>query len=387
MAVDQYALTSLAAVKEWMGLDDDDVQANAFAIYHDGNSGAEAVATVAVLEDSLLLVDDGGTTTVDLTNASYDTLGELVTYINTQANWVATLLGPSAGVSTDLIRFPATNCLLAANEQVILYQGNALLEDLIDRISDKIETYCGRKFKSRSYREWLNGKREQTLRLKNYPVTAIVRIGTGSATAFTVQGTTSTDLRATVDVQDDQLVLTRYDSTGTAVPTALAYSTYVTASDLVTQIALTSGWTATLQTNCLSLDLHRNGGQDAKGLTVDVTFPDQSDTGFRVEEDSGLVEINSADWWWGEDFTDWPARRRWPQSWQGILVEYTAGYSTIPDDLEQICIEMVSDAYNARGQDVSVSSESIGSYSYTLAQQVNIDDTTAKRLAQWREVR
>jgi len=52
---------------------------------------------------------------------------------------------------------------------------------------------------------------------------------------------------------------------------------------------------------------------------------------------------------------------------------YVAGYSDIPDDLEQAAIDMISYYYNKR-QSKNVKSESIGDYSITYAKSENVID-------------
>lgn len=252
---------------------------------------------------------------------------------------------------------------------------NALLERLINAATWKIETHCDRKFKTRTYREWHDWSGGDILFAKHFPITAVKRIGYGEATAFTVQGTTSTDLRATVEVQDDQIVLSRFASNGTETATTLTFATYATASALATQISATSGWSASLVTNCITVDLHRLGGNDAKGVAVDVTFPDESASVTRVEESTGLVHFDPCGLWTGDEYRA-----------QNLLLEYTAGYAAtnMPYDVEQVCIELVQEAYNRRDHDVNVQSESLGDYSYTLMSGAALTDSMMKRLFPYR---
>lgn len=387
MAVDQYALSSLANVKEFANIDDDDVRQNGLAVYV---SSADATAATIEVTDTTLVViilggADAGTTTKTFSDSTDDTLGELVTTLNAVSGIEATLLGPSARASTDLIRFPATDCLGQNSEQVLAYQGNALLEALINRISDRIEKYCGdRRFMSRDHREWHDGDNEQTLVLRHPPVTAVKRLAYGAADALTVKGSTTTDLRATVEVQDDRIVLLRYDSAGTETLTNVTFASNATVSDLVTTIDGTTGWSATLVKNWISDDLHRIGGQDALGRDVRLTFPDDSDIDYRVDEDDGLIELLASHEF---DRGGPSVSRGFPRGFRNILVHYTGGYATVPDDLEQICIEMTVEAFRSRKHDSNLRSESIGSYAYTLASQVDIDADRQARLALWKDIR
>lgn len=394
MALDTYALTTVANVLQYLGLDADDVQQNGLAIYHDA-TGAVTVATVTVTDTTLVLVATGAatiTTTYTFANAADDTLGELVTSINAlagtqSAGWTARLLGPSAQASGDLVPVAATSALAQANEQTLMYQDTDLIEELIDRVTAKVETYTGRKFLSRDWRQWIDPGCN-TILLANTPVTAIKRVASGQATALTVRGGTASDLRATVEVQDTQMVLSRFDSAGTEVASSVTFASNATASALVTAINSISGghWVATIGSNCISLDLHRQGGRDAKGVTVAVTYPDSSGYEYHVDEDAGILELGrGADWGWPDS--------PWEATWGSgkVLVHYTGGYATVPDDLEGIVLELIGQAYAARGMSGGLlQSESIGSYSYTAAQLVNgvsITSDLAGRLDHWKLVR
>ncbi len=92
---------------------------------------------------------------------------------------------------------------------------DSLLETLIDTASTRIESYCDRKIIEQTFRESYNANGQRTLRLRNYPVSSITRLATGNKLAFTVSSTVSTDVRATVEVQDNRVLLDRYTSDGT----------------------------------------------------------------------------------------------------------------------------------------------------------------------------
>lgn len=392
MAVDTYALTSLTNAKQYLGIDNDDARQSGFAIYHDESSSATE-ATVQIAEDTLTLTITGGanagTQTFALDSASYDTLTELVDAINgLDIGWIARLLGPTDTESVKLIPFPTESVFGQANEHVLDYQDDALLEAIINRVSDLIETLADRKFKSRSYREWCATNNGEPIVLDQYPVTAVKRLSTGSKSAMTVKATTSTDLRATVEIQDDQIILSRYDSAGSETSTALTFATYPTVTLLAAQINLTTGWSATVNSNTLTLDLNRMGGQDALSRDVTVTYPDTSCRDYRVDEGRGLIYfVSQPDGFgprWDIETIGTVAR---PLEHMNVLVEYTAGYTTIPDDLEHLALEFVKMAYHARRHDSSLASESLGDYSKSLISGLQLTDSQRAKVMAWRDLR
>lgn len=64
------------------------------------------------------------------------------------------------------------------------------------------------------------------------------------------------------------------------------------------------------------------------------------------------------------------------EGFQLYRASYTAGYTTIPDDLEEACIRLAVEMYNDRKKSGDVSQESIGDYSITY----NVNANTFKSL-------
>jgi hypothetical protein len=75
-----------------------------------------------------------------------------------------------------------------------------------------------------------------------------------------------------------------------------------------------------------------------------------------------------------------------PDAVKSVLIEYTAGYATVPDDIEQACIEIAAMMYRDRRRDSGLASESLGDYSYTRATRAEVDAVMAGLLSDWREI-
>lgn len=260
---------------------------------------------------------------------------------------------------------------------------DVLLEDGIDRATAIIESYCDRRFKSRTYYEWCDGGGEKTLTVKNRPITAVNTVSFGSKHAMTVSSdTSSTDVLATISNDGDELRLHKVASDGTTTTDTLAFSTYATTSALVTQINFSvSGWSASLAANAYSRAIYRFAGRgilDVTG-TIEVAYDNMS--GYRVDFDSGEINI-------GQDaYPTEFIQHKFPRGFQPVFVEYVAGYSTIPADLEQVCIEIAADLYRERKQDKTITSESLGDYSYTQAGVSELLAGRVEKLGQYREIR
>ena len=200
-----------------------------------------------------------------------------------------------------------------------------LLTELLDAATDRIEKFCQRVFVTQDYKQFISGSGMGSLSLPNYPVTSIRRLGWDRKNAFTVSATTEADLRATVEVQDDQLVLKRWTLAGVGTETSITFSAKPTVGDLVAQINLTTGWSATSNENVLTDELLRQGGQDAKTNSAQIYYLKSSDADYRVDEDTGRVDLLSAQFesqWYPFD----PNAMIFPRGSNNIFVDYTAEY-------------------------------------------------------------
>ncbi|RMD70289.1 MAG: hypothetical protein D6822_04380, partial [Cyanobacteria bacterium J149] len=66
-------------------------------------------------------------------------------------------------------------------------------------------------------------------------------------------------------------------------------------------------------------------------------------------------------------------------------ITYTAGYTTIPYDLELACLKLVSESYNKRKND-GVSSERIGSWAITYTGVIENDPAFADTIARYKRI-
>jgi len=259
-----------------------------------------------------------------------------------------------------------------------------LIDSIIDRASDKIETFCNRKFMSRDFSETYDGGAE-VVQLRNYPVTAVEVISYGKVAAITVDSATASDLRATVEVQDDSVILSRFDSAGAEHVSTLTHAAYATTTSLTTAIDGTSGWDATKAKDALTIDLVRSGGVSVLNNSGSLYLLDPLDSEFSVAEDTGVISlmISSADWRWG----DYPhTSPRFANGKDNVWVKYTAGFSTVPDDLEQICLDVAHKIYHERQHDPSIVSESLGGYSYSKSANAAMTDDIKNSLMSWKRI-
>ena len=264
---------------------------------------------------------------------------------------------------------------------------DVILEQCIDRATAIIESHCDRKFKSRTFFEFLMPEGDRTVKTEQFPIISIDTIAFGSQTSLSISSdTASTDVVATVGFDGSTLRLYKVASNGTETTDTLAASSFATTSAIVTQInSSVSGWSATLTKNAYTRSLYRFGGRGVIDADAQLEFPRDNVSEYRVDFETGQIHI-TADRFPGIREDDARANR-FPDGFFPVFVQYTAGFETVPDDLEQVVLEIAGDIFRERLQDRTLQQESLGDYNYT---QAAIADLLAERVAKldhYKEIR
>ncbi len=261
---------------------------------------------------------------------------------------------------------------------------DTLIETMINNVSDQIERWCDRKLIASSFEEFIDGRHTRTLSVANPPIVSVDLIAFGSRDAITVGSNVSTDILATVAIEDTQARLYRVASDGTATATNLSLATYKTTATLAAAIEGTTGFTATSAHNAPSNTLHRMGGRDVLETTAYLTVPDDAEADYRVDYERGFIHLRADSF---PRVHEMPTFARFPRQFQSVLVRYVGGYSSAPPALVQAAFELCSDAYQGRDRDRNIKSESIGDYSYTTAESSGWSQGVLDLLAPFRRLR
>ena len=103
------------------------------------------------------------------------------------------------------------------------------------------------------------------------------------------------------------------------------------------------------------------------GFTLEV--PDDAESEFTLEGDEVAASLYRAG--------GWRSCRR------NIRVDYTAGFATVPDDIQQACAELIKNVYDAASRDQSLESERIGNYAYKVST-APLSRSAENKLGPWR---
>jgi len=371
MSLSEYALISLEECKNYLQ-ERENVQTSGISIYNSNSDGVTTAATVQVKDEAMILSvtssgANNGDKTIDLTADDYDTLTELVDYINDtwDKGWVVNLEGRSNVSSTDLIIKEATSCLGETNKLILYCYDNFLLEMLINNASIGIENECRRKLKSRSF---INERHSVTdsglIMLNNYPIVSDVKVSTGRTGVMTIKNTLTDTAFCPIEVTTAKINLKIFGGDSNGSDEDLTFEDDDTITEMVDAInALDSdlGWTAELMDNDYAdypcSYLFKVSGLNAKETTITLYLPSNPLSDFDVLYDEGILDLSTS------------AILNVTNRVMNITVSYTGGYETIPEPLKQICCEMVAYKYGLSRLDRAFKKENIsdGDYEYSAA--------------------
>jgi hypothetical protein len=348
-----------------------DVVAEAFEAWADGSIG----------DYDISLTSQGG----DVYAADFPTwigTGEYVIsyYVQSGASPAVTdpLIGSEAGYwdGTAVTDSPAANqyVSLARTKRYLGIPAATTTYD--DRINDLIPAACRlidnwcdvdpEGFATATGTAYYNGRGNNYLPLRRFPVTSSAKVRVAQ-TALQILNTSSTNHQAYASVDSGVLTLTRVAS-GVSAASTLTLSSYATITLLAAAInAVGSGWSASVPDTNLggypASDLRNTQGfKDAKDDTAELEVYAPYLSGCtRTNPDTGTV--------WGY----------FPCGYQNIQVTYTAGYTTIPDDLATAAAALAAALFRRSDHDTSLKSEKIGDYSYTLGD--SLAGTTVEELS------
>jgi len=339
-------LVTLADMLAWLDVESEEIiiTANNNAVYFKYDAGSSTANTLtagtytgATMATHLKTVLDATFTATFTVTYSSTTNKFTITHATKTIQFISS--GSTAGHN---IGFTAdSSAAVSIVSDTAVGDPSYLVNEILISTDKYIKNYCRREFESTSYSETYDGK-SGSLFLNEYPVTALSRISVGRDDAFSVNNSATTSYATcscdgtnfTVNLNGDE--------------SNLLLGTYTTLTTLVAAInALGSGWTATLTSSgygsILSseiIDFYGRSCLDSNIAYIEIR--DESLTDFELDANTG--EINHT----------------FPMGFQNIFVNYTAGYSTIPADLEMAVKILVQFIYS------KVQEDNLGNEYYSL---------------------
>jgi hypothetical protein len=250
-------------------------------------------------------------------------------------------------------QYNLNNLSLSSNE-------STTLGALITAVSKAIQKYCGRDFVQTQYDELYNGDGRRRLLLRQVPIITVDRVAYSPVAVLRVTNTSASNQRATVAVTATGLSLTRVAS-GTSSASTVSFGSNTTISAVATAVtALGNGWSATVTdakyNNRASADLRAvQGSLNAMNVQVELKI--------HIGELSDY-EVDATHAWLLR--ARWTELAIWPQlgpGWYGGIdywrVIYTAGFATVPEDVQEACAQWTAALFWQTKRDPGLSHESI----------------------------
>jgi hypothetical protein len=253
---------------------------------------------------------------------------------------------------------------------------DALLGVLIAAYSDAISKYCRRDFTLRTYDELYDGNGDRRLLLRQYPIQSVQAVRYRPVTVMKViNNNTSVNQQCRVQVTATGIKL---QSVASGVVTnvsdsTLSYASYPTLSALANAItAQGNGWSAQV----VGLSTGDYGLWPSADLWVAPSFGDGVQSqgaltaqGTNAELKMHTFELQGYQWdprgWLlrAIPYTDpellHPEDLVWPVGVNNFRVQYTAGYATIPEAVQEACALWIADAWYLSQRDPALTNQAI----------------------------
>lgn len=224
------------------------------------------------------------------------------------------------------------------------------LDALLAAVSKAIENYCWRTFAITSYDELYPGNGQFELVLRNYPLASVERVTCAPGPVLRVTNTSASNQRATVKVTATGLELIRVAS-GTSSTSTILFADQTTLSALASAVtALGNGWSGAVAdaVNGLraSTDLRAlQGAFNAKDIAAELKLHMEELSSYRVDAERGVLTRGDGACWDG-------GMHYW-------RIVYRAGYSAVPDDVQEACAQWVAQLFWQTKRDPGLSSEAV----------------------------
>jgi hypothetical protein len=251
----------------------------------------------------------------------------------------------------------------------------AYLASLITTAGDSIRRATHRDFTQTAYTEYHSGGIyvREPLRLRQFPVLQISRIATTPSPALHIQNTDpATNQRATAETTPTSLKLTRVASAITTV-TDLPFATYPTLASIASAVNATgSGWIAqaiAAFNNWATADFKPlQGAASALGQGMFLELFTE-ECGAFAHWPPGDCGGSGGSFGWRLDDETGELFARLPRGHLNIRVDYTAGFASVPQAIQEACVQLVLDLYNAGLVNNTLKKATLGTGSFELKEQ------------------
>lgn len=211
------------------------------------------------------------------------------------------------------------------------------LDALIGAVSAAIERYCRRTFAQTSYSQLYHGNGSPTLALEQYPILSVSRVAGNLQGVLRIANTATANQRATVAVTAAGLTLVRVASGVASTDTSVTWASNATLDDVVDAVSgLGNGWTAEVVGEWggrASADLFApQGALNVRDQPAELRLHTDEVREFEIDAERGLLRRDAFGLVWATGV-------------QNYRVDYSAGYASIPEDVQEACAQWVAELF------------------------------------------
>jgi hypothetical protein len=253
---------------------------------------------------------------------------------------------------------------------------DSLLSTLITAVSDAIEKYCRRDFIQTSYDELYSGTGDRRLLLRQYPIISVQSVRYRPVTVLKITNTLPANVQARVSVTSTGLTLVRVNAGVKTTDTSVTFAGNATLTTVASAVnALGNGWSAQVVGDATnygswpSADLYWppafptfGGGTSGQGALQCVN-------GSFAELKMHTYELAGFQW----DSRGWllraipytdpellhPEDLIFPVGINNFRVQYTAGYATVPEAVQEACAQWVAALYYNTQRDPALAHQAV----------------------------
>ncbi len=248
---------------------------------------------------------------------------------------------------------------------------DGLLSTLLTAASDAIQKWCRRDFVQVSYDELYSGDGQRYLVLRQYPLISVQSVRYRPVTVLKITNTNPANVQARVSVTGTGLTLVRVNAGVKTTDASVTFAGNVTLSAVAAAVsALGNGWSAQVVG-----DGTNYGSWPSADLFWPPSFPSQIPgyvggggqgalqcvAGSFAELKMHTYELAGYQW----DSRGWllraipytdpellhPEDLVWPVGVNNLRIQYTAGYATIPEAVQEACAEWTAALYFMASRD------------------------------------
>ncbi len=256
------------------------------------------------------------------------------------------------------------------------------ISTLITTATRAVQKFCRRDFGQQTYDELYNGLGDRRLVLRQYPLLSVQSVRYRPVTVLKILNNLANTPIARVSITNAGLTLTWTTNGVVNTNTSITWAANATVLAVQNAVnALGSGWSAAGEGYDAwpAADLYcpngisgsagplpaAQGALTAAGQYAELKLHTYELAGYQLDQRRGwllrAIPYTDPELLHPEDLI-------WPLGINNFRVQYTAGYATVPEDVQEACAELVATWFAQLGKNLNLHSEQLaGSYSYSVA--------------------